>query len=103
MASSTDREIDGRVDRLGCKIGERRYRVCRGRGRKRHRIIVGNGEVVRGGFEETIKVGATEVERHDDEDKDKDKDKDEDKDEDEDKDKYKDEDKDMADNIEALT
>lgn len=51
--------MDRRVDRLGCEIGERRCRVCRGRGRKRHRIVVGNGEVVRGGFEETIEVSSS--------------------------------------------
>jgi hypothetical protein len=32
MRVVADREMDGRVDRLGCKIGERRCRVCRGRG-----------------------------------------------------------------------
>lgn len=50
--------MDRRVDRLGCKIGERRCRVCRGRGQKRRRTIVGNGEGVRGGLDETIKVSS---------------------------------------------
>lgn len=40
-----------RVDRLGC-------RVCRGRGRKRRRVVVGNGEVGRGWLDETMKVSS---------------------------------------------
>jgi hypothetical protein len=58
MRVVADREMDGRVDRLGCEIGERRCRVCRGRGQKRRRVIVGNGEVVRGGLDETIQVSS---------------------------------------------
>jgi hypothetical protein len=39
-----DKEIDRRIDRLGCKIGEERYNICLGnlKGIKRGRVVVGN-------------------------------------------------------------
>jgi len=36
-----DREMDGRGDRLGCKVGKQRCDVCQGRarGQKRRRVV----------------------------------------------------------------
>jgi len=41
-----DREMDGRGNRFGCKVGEQRCNVCQGRarGEKRKRMIVWNDE-----------------------------------------------------------
>lgn len=39
-----DREIDSRIDRVKCKVGEERYNVYRGglRGVKRSRVSIGH-------------------------------------------------------------
>ena len=37
-----DKEMDGRVDRYGCEIGDERCDVCQGQGNRRVRVVVGN-------------------------------------------------------------
>jgi len=53
---SLDHDLDGRVDRIGCEVGEQRCDVCRGLGKKKARVIVNNqaGQSVVQRWEEAV-------------------------------------------------